>query len=507
MPAPDYEQLLRDREFTRGVLALLDLDDSKALLGEALRLLIQRTAAREAYMEVIADDGSVESSNIVAEGCSEDRVQEIQADVSRGIIGEAMATGRTIETANAQQDARFLDLRSVQRHQIEAVLCVPIGKDNPQGVIYLQGRAGSDSFMRFTPDTRADIELLARVVGVAIDRLAGVPSVRKRSSAEADDPFSAVVGHSAALKEIVEKLRFAAPLDVHVLLTGPSGSGKTQLAHAVHVASRRRARPFVELNCAAIPEALFENELFGAEPGAHSAVPRGGLKGKVEMAEGGTLFLDEVGELPLVLQAKILQLLQSKTYYPLGGSRPRQADVRVMAATNVRLKQAVAEKRFREDLYFRLKVLEVRVPSLAERAEDIVPLAQHFLRLALTRHDLSHKTISPSALRAIQVTEWTGNVRELAHQMEAAALNAELRGSDRVEPMDVFPSGPASVRIPESPAGLMPLHQATRIFQRSHIQSVLESTDWNMTETARALDISRAHLYTMVRSLDLKRSG
>lgn len=508
MTTPTYEELARECEFTRGVLGLLDLDSVPVLLEAALGLLVRRTAAREAYVEVLTDEGSIESSQIRAEGCSDDRVQEIQADVSRGIIGAAMASGQTIETANAQQDTRFSGFQSVQRHEIEAVLCVPIGRESPLGVIYLQGRAKSSSFVRFTPDTRADTERLAQVLALAIERLTAVRVLPKPRNEPVDDAFSGIICHSAALREVVDKLRFAAPLDVHVLLTGQSGAGKTQLAHAVHLASRRRTAPFVELNCAAIPEALFENELFGAEPGAHSAVPRGGIKGKVEVAQGGTLFLDEVGELPLLVQAKILQLLQSKTYYPLGASKPRQADIRVIAATNLALKQAVAEKRFREDLYFRLKVLEVRVPSLAERPEDIAPLAHHFLRVAIQRHDLSHKLLSPSALRAIQATEWTGNVRELAHQIEASALNAELRHSDRVEQVDVFPDAPEpKPRAEADGAAGRPLHQATRAFQRNHVLSILESTDWNMSESARVLDISRTHLYTIVRSLDLKRTN
>lgn len=475
-----------------------------ALLERALRVLVARTGAREAYVEVMNDHGGMESSHVIAEGCSADRLQEIQALVSRGIIGEATATGRTVETANAQLDPRFFELESVRRHDIEAVLCVPIGREQPSGVIYLQGRGTGPIPSAFAPDARRDVELLAQVLFAGVERISGGRPSRLPSRQPSDDVFSSIICHSPALRAVVEKLRFAAPLDVHILLTGPSGAGKTQLAQVTHVASRRRAAPFVELNCAAVPEALLENELFGAEPGAHSTVPRGGVKGKVEMAEGGTLFLDEIGDLPLVAQGKILQLLQSKTYYRLGSAKPRTADIRVMAATNVHLKRAIAEKRFREDLYFRLKVLEVRIPALSERPEDVLPLARHFLQVAVGKYDLSAMALSPSALRAIQSTEWSGNVRELAHQLEAASLNAEQRGSDLVEPTDLFPVASREGEV--SPEGPRSLHRAMREFQCKHVASVLEMTNWNMTETARMLDISRAHLYTIVRTHDLRRT-
>ena len=166
------------------------------------------------------------------------------------------------------------------------------------------------------------------------------------------------------MQEVVERLRLAAPLDVHVLLTGETGVGKTLLAQSMHAAGGRASGPFIELNCAAIPDALLENELFGADEGAHSSVPRGGVIGKVEAAEGGTLFLDEIGELSLSSQAKLLQLLQSHSYFRLGSPQERRADVRVVAATNLDLEHEVANKRFRQDLYYRLNVLQVRVPSL-----------------------------------------------------------------------------------------------------------------------------------------------
>jgi Nif-specific regulatory protein len=317
--------------------------------------------------------------------------------------------------------------------------------------------------------------------------------------AKAKDPFAAICGTSHAIRDVVERLRLAAPLDIQMLFTGPCGTGKTLLATAVHHASARRDRNLVEINCATLQEGLLENELFGAEPGAHSAVPRGGLKGKVEAAEGGTLFLDEVAELSPGCQAKLLQLLQDKTYYRLGGNQLRRADVRVLAATNVDLRAAVQNRHFREDLYYRLRVLEVKIPSLAERSEDLVPLSRAFLIQALERHGLPPKALAPDAIRALHEAEWPGNVRELAHRIESAAIQAHLRRSDRIEDGDLFPE-----ELATTGDAIYSLEEATRRFQRKHVLAVLQSENWNILEAARVLDVCRSHVYNLMRAFDLR---
>jgi Nif-specific regulatory protein len=510
VPAPASPDLA----FEAGLLRLCDQRSPRLLLREALQLLVARTQAREVLLELNLDD-ELEGPIVVSEGCSLERAEDIRNIVSRGIMAEAMATGLTVECANAQIDPRFAQIESVEKQAIEAVLCVPLGAGSTYGAVYLQGRAGdSAEAWRFDAGMRAGVELVAKILTLVIDTLAqqlaiagsergsGHQHGARKNLREGDplpDVFFRVVAKSQAMRATVEQLRMAAPLDIHLLLTGASGTGKTLLAQVTHLASARAKAAIVEINCAAIPDTLIESELFGSEPGAHSTAGKHGAVGKLEAAEGGTLFLDEVGDLSLAAQAKLLQFLQSKTYYRLGSSALRQADVRVIAATNVDLRRAVDERRFREDLYFRLKVLEVRVPSLSERRSDIAPLALSFLRSALRRHSLGEKVLTPSALTALQAADWAGNVRELGHKLESAALQAHLRGAAVVAVEDLFPEV-------ADQAQLAALQSATRTFQRDHLQKVLATAGWNMPEAARLLDISRTHLYALVRSLAITRA-
>jgi Nif-specific regulatory protein len=292
----------------------------------------------------------------------------------------------------------------------------------------------------------------------------------------------------------------AAPLDVSVLLTGPSGSGKSLLARAIPANSRRAAEPFVELNCAALPENLIENELFGALAGSHSEAHRN-QPGKVAAAEGGTLFLDEVGEIPYAAQAKLLQLLQSKQYYPLGSPKTVSADVRVVAATNDDLHVAVRERRFREDLLYRLQVLPVRMPALAERREDLPTLAEHLLRSVCRRHRLAPLALGAAGLRAIQAGEWPGNVRELEHAIEAAAIRAAGEGTETLEPRHLFPTA----ERPEGSDGELSFREATRWFQRELLERTLRENEWNVAEVARRLGLARSHTYNLIRAFELER--
>ena len=252
-----------------------------------------------------------------------------------------------------------------------------------------------------------------------------------------------LVGTSAGLKEALLQVQQVAPSDTTVLILGESGTGKELLARSVHQLSPRAKGPFVAINCAAIPESLLENELFGHEKGAFTGANARKL-GRVEMAQGGTLFLDEIGELPLSLQPKILRLVQEKQFDRVGGTETRQVDLRLVTATNRDLKAMVAEREFRDDLYFRLSVIEIRVPPLRSRRDDILPLAESFLekfsRDAGRRRPL---TLSRESVEALIAHAWPGNVRELQNGIERAVI---LCGGDVVEPKHLRIEAQASPR-------------------------------------------------------------
>jgi Nif-specific regulatory protein len=481
--------------------SLLDLNVEGApeeLLEEALRLLVQLTGAREGYIEV-DDAGSSSVQWSASFGCDPARVSEIRRTVSHGIMAHAIASGKVVVTAAAHSDPRFEDRESVRDNEIEAVICAPVGRDELRGVVYVQGGAES---LKPSEETEQHVAYFGRVLIPFVE--ANLARLRPALEPHESGPFARVGSRSRTMRGVIERLRFASPLDVDLLFTGPTGVGKSMLARLVHGASRRAAAPFVEVNCAALPEALFENELFGAEEGAHSSVPRGGLIGKVEAAEGGTLFLDEVADLTLASQAKLLTLLQSRTYYRLGGHQPRRANVRVLAASNVDLLAQVAQKRFREDLFYRLNVLEVRVPPLSARVEDLPFLAAQLVRVATERHGLPPCRLSPGALRALLHADWPGNVRELAHRLESAALDAHMRGVSMIEARDVLVDGDAE-RDDERSDDDLSLQEATRRFQKRYLLSVLEASDWNISETARRLDVARSHAYNLMRLHGLER--
>ncbi|MFO0681376.1 MAG: sigma-54-dependent Fis family transcriptional regulator [Sandaracinus sp.] len=481
----------RERDFYRQLLRLGMHDDPASLLEASLALVVDLTRADEAYVELTDDEDGEPRTWSVSSSRDPERVAQIRSIVSRGIIAEALATGRSVVTPAAFEDPRFEEMESVRAHRIASVLCAPIGRETPSGVVYVRGSDG------FDPAQREAIELLAQSLEALAAR--SIRRAREDERPKRASALAAVVGRSAALTQLLDRLTLAAPLDVTLLLTGPSGTGKTMLAQAAHRLSGRPGA-FVELNCAAIPDGLLESELFGSVEGAHSTATRR-APGKIEAAERGTLLLDEVGDLSASAQAKLLQVLESRTYYPLGSATPRQADVRLVAATHVDLGQAVREKRFREDLFYRLKVLELRVPSLAERPEDLSALASHFCRESCARHGFPPKRLSPGAIRVIATREWPGNVRELAHRVETAVLEAQLRGAALVEARDLDPKASGDGERART------LQESMRAFQRSLLEDTLEEVDWNVREAARRLDVTRSHVYNLIRAFELSRRG
>jgi Nif-specific regulatory protein len=499
----ELAQIRGERDLYRALLDLGVTDQVETFLQQALSLIVDVARARRGYLE-LHEERTGEPRWWIAHGCSGAEVEAIRSSFSRGVIAEALATGKTVATASALDDPRFRDLGSVRANRIEAVLCAPIGAVPPLGIIYLQDRLEPGPF---SEADRQRAEMFARNLAALADRL----MVRHRRAVE-DDPtreFRSVlrvdgfIGQSVALAHVLRHVTLVAPLDVSVLITGPSGTGKTQLARLIHDNGPRAGNPFVELNCAALPETLIESELFGALPGAHSTAARR-VEGKVAAAEGGTLFLDEIGELPLSAQSKLLQILHSKEYYPLGSPRPLRADIRIIAATNSDLKKSVAERTFREDLFYRLQVLPLRMPSLAERKEDIPELLRFFCARARERHQLPELRISQGATQTAEAAEWPGNLRELAHAVEAAAIRAASQGVLTIERSHLFPDLAPSAGALDGP---LTFQQATREFQGQLLRRTLNETGWNVAEAASRLDLARSHIYNLIRAHGLERES
>jgi Nif-specific regulatory protein len=500
MQDPGAAQLELERDIYVRLLELGSYTDPQPLVKEALGLTLQATGMRRGYLAVWGDGRPEEPSWWIAEGFSEQEIREVRGQLSSGIIARAVETGQPIRTESALDDPRFREQESVQANRISAVLCAPISLGAPIGVLYLQERAGGRAL------TDRDIENVARIARYTapyVDRLL----LQERTRRAQDHALAyrerlklpGVIGRSRALALVLGQIESAARFAVPVLLSGPSGSGKTAFARAIHDNSARAAKPFVEINCAALPEGLFESELFGAVAGAHSTATRR-MPGKIAAADGGTLFLDEIGELPLALQSKLLQFLQSKEYFPLGSPRAEKANVRIVCATNQDLESAVARNAFREDLFYRINVLRIPIPPLEDRREDIAPLAEFFCESACQRNELSPLSIAPDALRALEEAPWPGNVRQLSHAVEAAAIRAAIQGARVVAPHHVFPESTRAA----APAGAMTLQEATRQFQRKFLLEVLETTQWNISETARRLDVSRTYVRTLIQAFGLR---
>ena len=497
-PPGDVRQVARERDLYRGLLELTAKDDPEPFLKSALELIVGTVGASRGYLELFDPEKSGQPWSY-AVGFDDDELSDIRGLVSHGIIGEAIASERVVVTPSAFLDPRFRDRESVRQSQIDAVICAPIGANPPRGVLYLQGKALPKDVLS---EHSAQVERFARHLAPLAEqaalrrRLSGTSQLADLKAKLGAHDF---VGTSPRLARLLQDVQAVARLDVSVLLSGETGTGKSQLAALIHRNSRRSDGPFIEINCAALQDALVESELFGALPGAHSTASRR-VEGKVSAADRGTLLLDEIAELSLPAQAKLLQLLQSKEYFPLGSPRPVHADVRVIAASNVDLAQAVQEKRFRQDLLYRLQVVSIHLPALDERGEDAAILAQYFCERAQGLHGLSRVSMSPAALRAVENSVWPGNIRQLSNTIEAATIRAAAEGVLQVEVAHLFPdeAGPGAAQA-------LTFQEETRRFQAELLRRTLEATDWSVSAAAKRLDLTRAHVYNLIKSFDLRR--
>jgi DNA-binding NtrC family response regulator len=340
----------------------------------------------------------------------------------------------------------------------------------------------------FDPD---DLSML--IQRAAEHRSLRAENLRLKKSLDTVVAAPPLLGESPAMKRVLDLVTTVAGSETTVLITGESGTGKELVARAIHSASARRYNPMVVVNCGALPEGILESELFGHEAGAFTGA-RARHKGKFEAAEGGTVFLDEIGEVSAKVQVELLRVLEDKAVTRLGGNTPITVDFRVIAATNRDLQAAVRTGQFREDLYWRLNVVNIHIPPLRERPEDIPVLASHFLSRFAQAMSRKPMRFSPEATDALIAYPWPGNVRELQNAVERAVV---VGHGEMVLAHDL------PLRVTETPNGEAPgsLSEA----ERAHIQSVLDASGWNISRAARILEIDRVTLYNKIRKYELKK--
>ncbi|MFO0788351.1 MAG: sigma-54-dependent Fis family transcriptional regulator [Pirellulales bacterium] len=429
---------------------------------------------------------------------------ELRLPDDAGIVGHVVQTGEP-RRVSGEHDAGDID-RAVDRqtgYRTKTLLCVPL--NSPRGerlgaFEVLNKRQGA-----FTVEDQRGLTELASYASVALENTQQFAELLEQHEklVEQAAQDTLLVGESAAIQAVRSTARRIADTDLAVLILGENGTGKEVVARAIHFGSRRRKHPFVAVNCAAITETLLESELFGHEKGAFTDAHES-RAGKFELASGGTLFLDEIGDMSLAGQAKLLRVLEDKTIVRVGGSRPIVSDVRVLAATNQKLAELVRAKRFREDLYFRLNVVSLELPPLRERGDDVMLLAEHFLRQFCKKAGRRPPKFSAAARKRLEIHTWPGNVRELRNLMERLAY---LSSGERIEAEELaFILSPAVGGASLIAAG-RELNEATHEFQRKYIEQAIEQARGNVSQTAASLGVHRSNLYRKMRQLGMETDG
>jgi transcriptional regulator with GAF, ATPase, and Fis domain len=418
--------------------------------------------------------------------------------VSRTMVQRAVKERIGLVVSDVLGNESLRQVKTLFELKVRSVLCVPLlVADRVLGAIYLDS---TSSTVQFDEEHLQVMTAVAGIASLAFDNVRHWEKLRQENQelrAEIELEHN-MVGASAAMRKVFDFIRRVAPTDSTVLIQGESGTGKELVARAVHRNSSRADRPFVAINCAAITETLLESELFGHEKGAFTGAAAQ-KKGKVEVAEGGTLFLDEIGELALGLQAKLLRVLQEREFERLGGNKPIKLNIRLVAATNRSLPEAVKAGSFRNDLYYRLNVVALNMPALRDRREDISVLADHFVAKASRKCGMRLKSLSPETLACLTHYDWPGNVRELENALERALV---LGSTDSILPDDlpeaVLEAGSTTPTVTDK------YHGSIKETKKQLILHALQQANGSYTEAAKALGMHPNSLLRLIRNLNLK---
>jgi transcriptional regulator with GAF, ATPase, and Fis domain len=469
--------------------------DLQELQGQILNLIFEVVPAEQGAI-LLNDKGDERLASVFARQRIAKSVLPVR--VSRTIARQVMKEGIAILGADVPASNGLANVESLVDCQVHSLLCVPLTIfQKVTGCIYLDT---CNAASRFDEDHLQLVAAIAGISAVALEnarRMQWLEQENLRLSAEINLEHN-LIGESPRMKEVYQFLSRVAPTDSNVLLQGESGTGKELAARAIHRNSPRSAKSFIAINCAAIPEGLLESELFGHERGAFTgAVAQ--KKGRLEIANGGVVFLDEIGELAPALQVKLLRVLQEREFERVGGLRPIAVDIRLIAATNQDLSEAVKAGRFRKDLFYRLNVLSLVMPPLRERREDIAMLANYFVSKCIKKCHMRSKKLAPETLECLVNYDWPGNVRELENAIERALV---LSAADVIQPED----------LPESilEKGLGPgteganYHNQVKALKKQLILNALEETKCNYTDAAHLLGLHVNYLHRLIRNLDLK---
>ncbi len=477
-------------EITRVLASSTDLRDC---LEEIMAILSEKKAMVNGTVTIVNPTTGRLEIEIAPELSVEARARG-KYNVGEGITGRVVATGEPIVIPHIGADSNFLDrtgARSESHKQQNSFLCVPI---RHAGQIF--GALSIDRAYREDLNYEEDLLFLSILSGLIAQTAHRIQVVNEskarlrnenielRRALSEKYRIANIIGNSSRMQEVFEMIHRVADSNATVLLRGESGTGKTLVAKSLHHNSRRAKQPFVVVNCSALPETLLESELFGHEKGAFTGA-HVAKKGRFEIAEGGTLFLDEIGELSPAVQVKLLHVVQDRVFQRLGSSVSVKCDVRLVAATNKDLEKAVADKSFREDLYYRLNVFPVYLPPLRERRTDILLLAEYFLEKYSTENNKTIHRISTPAIDLLLQYHWPGNVRELQNCIERAVLICD---QDSIKSYHL----PPSLQTSESVDSEKPLSFGASVanFERELIVEALKQANGNQTRAAQALDTS-----------------
>lgn len=479
----DHQRLMLLYDFSKTVNS--HLEDQDEMLDEIMNTAMKMLEADRGFIALVDEDTGELTCELVKSGGEGDFAEKLE--VSRTIVHKVLNDGVSIMTVNAQEDTKFDKAKSIREYDIRSAVCAPLlFREDILGVVYLDNRGSAGTFSQ---DDQMFLIALCHQAGVAL----GNARLHRRVVQEnvwlenTLKPKFQIVGESGKMKKVFDTIKKVAPTDITVLVEGETGTGKELVAKAIHTLSPRREHAFVPVNCAAIPKELIESELFGHEKGAFTGATNA-REGKFQLAHGGTIFLDEIGDMSLDLQAKVLRILEDKELQRVGGSKSIPVDVRIIAATNKDLAEAVEKGTFREDLYYRLNVVAVKLPPLRDRKKDIMPLAEYFVAGRV-------KKISSKARRLLESYDWPGNIRELRNCVDRAVV---LGDGKVIQPEDLpytFRKGGQVI-----PAPLEKLDH----MEEDHIVRVLRYTDWNKSEAAKILGITRQTLDNKIKKYKIK---